>query len=56
MTHYTARPCPCGHESCEDWHVRPVASVPGVSFTENQAKIVAMMLNLHESVQKKGST
>ena len=45
MTTYTARPCGCGHRACKSWHVWPVAAVWGVSFTEEQAELVAQVLN-----------
>ena len=36
---------PCGHSSCKDWHVYPQASVQGVSFTQQEAELVASTLN-----------
>lgn len=44
MTHY-AFPCPCGHPVCKNWMVSGVAAVQGVSFTEQQARAVAGLLN-----------
>lgn len=45
---YTAQPCPCGDNRCEDWHVEPVAAYQGVSFTQKQAEAVARLLNSME--------
>lgn len=45
MTHYIAKPCPCGDLICKDWHVEPVAAMQGVKFTEAQAQKVAILLN-----------
>lgn len=44
-TTYKAIPCPCGHRTCKNWLVDPVAAVQSVSFTEAQAKAVATLLN-----------
>lgn len=49
---YVAKPCPCGHRFCKQWHVHPIAAFQGVSFTEEQAKLVAGVLNLHKEAQK----
>ena len=38
-------PCNCGDTICKDWHVIPDADVHGVSFTEEQARLVAKTLN-----------
>ncbi len=45
MTYYHASRCPCGHPVCKDWHVDGVAAVQGVHFTEEQAYMVASLLN-----------
>lgn len=42
--------CPCGHPVCKDWHVGP-ASVQGVSFTEDEAKAVAILLTQSAAVE-----
>jgi len=42
---YRATQCPCGHASCHDWHVWPVAMLQGVHFTKEQAEAVAKLLN-----------
>jgi hypothetical protein len=39
------KPCPCGYRTCNDWHVHPQAAVQGVSFTEEEAKVVAAVLS-----------
>lgn len=44
-TTYKAVPCMCGHSSCKDWHVWPVASVQGVKFSREQAYDIAELLN-----------
>jgi hypothetical protein len=44
MTYYAVK-CPCKSKACTYWHVDPVASIQGVSFTEEQAKAVAELLN-----------
>jgi len=43
---YTAIKCDCSDKTCANWHVDPVAAVPGVCFTEEQAKMVADVLNM----------
>lgn len=48
---YTTIPCPCGHRSCKDWHVAPVAAVQGVNFTRSQAIAVAVALELHDAIE-----
>ncbi len=48
---YSARRCPCGHPSCKSWHVDPVAAVQSVSFTEEQARAVAELLNKMEPTE-----
>ena len=52
---YKAVPCTCGLVTCSSWHVWPVAAVPCgyrcVSFTEIQAKAVAVLLNTMEKVE-----
>lgn len=53
MAHY-AFPCPCGHQSCKNWMVSDVAAFQGVSFTEQQARAVAGLLNFMEE-QPQGS-
>lgn len=45
---YFAKPCPCGHPVCKNWFVEPVAAYQGVSFTEEQARAVAALLNVME--------
>lgn len=45
---YVARPCPCGHRVCKDWHVWPVAAIQGVHFTKQQAEAVAAYLNAND--------
>lgn len=50
LKNYRAEPCPCRHETCPDWHVSGVAAMQGVCFTQEQAKLVADVLN-HESPQ-----
>lgn len=40
-----AKPCPCGHSFCKDWHVEPQAAVQGVGFTKLEAEAVAFLLN-----------
>jgi hypothetical protein len=40
-----AKPCGCNYSGCPDWHVYPQAAVQGVSFTEEEAKIVAAILS-----------
>jgi hypothetical protein len=45
---YRVRKCPCGDRICNDWHVSPVADVWGVSLTEEQALLVASLLNVME--------
>ena len=47
MTYYAVR-CPCGFTDCNDWHVSGVARTQGVSFTEQQARSVAYLLNQME--------
>lgn len=43
---YHAVKCRCGHRACRDWHVGPMlADVQGVHFTEEQARLVAALLN-----------
>lgn len=42
---YRAERCPCGHSSCKNWLVWPVAALQGVSFTERQARAVADLLS-----------
>jgi len=44
-TTYTISKCPCGDPICKDWHVNPVAALQGVHFTEEQAMMVAKLLN-----------
>ena len=46
MTGFYAKQCQCGHKSCKNWHVSSVADVQGVSFTKDQAELVASVLNL----------
>lgn len=46
--YFTAMKCPCGHKSCKNWFVSPVAAVQSVSFTEEQAKAVAEFMNSRE--------
>jgi hypothetical protein len=41
-----AIPCPCGHRSCKAWMVTPQAAIQGVGFTEAEAGVVAMALNV----------
>ena len=36
--------CPCGHPTCQDWHV-PGAQVQGVKFTEEEAKAITYLLS-----------
>lgn len=45
MTTYRAVPCGCRSPVCNHWHVSPVADVQCVSFTEEQARAVATLLN-----------
>jgi hypothetical protein len=45
---YKAERCGCGHRTCVDWHVAPIAAVQGVKFTEKQARAVADWLNTIE--------
>lgn len=40
--------CPCGFESCRDWHVSGYAAVVGVKFSETEARAVAYLLEKHE--------
>lgn len=42
---YKAIPCSCGHPVCKNWLVDPVAAFQGVSFTQEQAEAVAVLLN-----------
>ena len=42
---YKSIRCNCGDDGCSDWHVTPGADVHGVSFTEEQAKAIASLLN-----------
>ena len=42
---YYATKCPCGHSSCRNWFVAPVAAFQGVGFTKLQAEAVAELLN-----------
>lgn len=44
MRRYAALPCNCGHRSCKHWHISNVADVHGVSFTKEQAELVAAVL------------
>lgn len=44
-TTYRAIPCSCWSPHCRAWHVSPVADVPCVSFTQEQAVAVAKLLN-----------
>lgn len=46
---YKAEPCPCGHPTCDAWHVEPVAAIQGVRLTRKQAIAVAELLNRMES-------
>lgn len=46
---YKATPCSCGYPTCKNWFVEPVADIQGVSFTEEQARLVAVVLNAVES-------
>jgi len=46
MQRYAALPCNCGHRSCKSWHVSNVADVHGVSFTKEQAELVAAVLTV----------
>lgn len=46
---YKAVLCNCGHDACKDWHVSPSADVHGVSFTREEAVIVAAVLNALET-------
>lgn len=48
VTRFRALPCPCGHRSCKNWFVDPVAAVQCVSFTKEQAYAVAEFMNLPE--------
>jgi hypothetical protein len=41
---YSISKCPCGHPSCQDWHVDGIAAVQGVKFTQAQARVVADLL------------
>jgi hypothetical protein len=41
---YRIERCQCGHASCKDWHVHPVAAVQCVKFTEEQAAVTAVAL------------
>ncbi|NJL71045.1 MAG: hypothetical protein HC888_05230 [Candidatus Competibacteraceae bacterium] len=56
MAHY-AFPCPCRHPACKSWMVEGVADVQGVNFTEQQARVVAGLLNfMDEQPQHSAST
>lgn len=46
---YQVSRCPCGHPSCNDWHVSPVAALQGVKFTEGQAHAVARFLQAYDT-------
>ena len=48
---YFASRCPCGHRSCTNWLVEPVAAFQGVSFTYKQAEAVAELLNQMEDAE-----
>jgi hypothetical protein len=45
---FRAVKCACGHRACQDWHVSFVAQVQGVHFTQKQAEMVALLLNIME--------
>jgi hypothetical protein len=49
---YRASRCPCGHRGCKSWHVEPVAATQGVSFNEEEAKVVAAFLNNKDEVPR----
>ncbi len=49
MTTYRASRCPCGHPACPAWHVDNDNAVQGVHFTEEQARMVAGLLNAMEN-------
>jgi hypothetical protein len=51
METYRASRCPCGHRTCEDWHVTWAAAVQGVHFTREQAEAVAALLNEMEAAR-----
>ena len=50
---YKPIPCGCGHPSCEDWHVDPVAVIQGVNLSKRQAYAVAALLNAMEGTHDK---
>lgn len=43
---YTPEPCGCQYPQCTDWHIQNIAALQGVSFTEAQARCVAIALTL----------
>lgn len=45
---YYAYPCQCTHRTCKNWHVANVADMQSVSFTREQAILVADVLNVVE--------
>lgn len=46
MTRLVKR-CPCGHPSCEDWHVLPEVGLQGDGFqSAHRARLVARFLDL----------
>ena len=49
---HQAEKCPCGHQSCRQWHVTGVAQVQGVRFTETEAKAVAALLSDGDLLKK----
>lgn len=46
QVHSSNARCPSGH-----WHVKPDADMQGVSFTEEEANIVAGILNLKKAIE-----
>lgn len=48
---YRAVKCPCRHISCTNWHITIVADLQGVSFTQEQAIAVALILNQMDAAE-----
>lgn len=48
--------CPCGHRACTAWMVDPEAAVQGVRFTQEEAELVASLLNKYHATEPPEAT
>lgn len=51
MDIWTPIPCPCGHPSCRNWLVDPVAAVQSVRFTKEEAFLVAAAKDMRDALE-----